>query len=630
MTAFRNSRGWAGPGAVLALLGVLATLAAVSGRDPAPQRIVAPSDTSIALGWISNIARNQGADSLEQLMRVESPGANTVVLGTGGFYSVLSTTSPARNHFMMDSSWAGRGDPNINQFTFARALEAAHRLGLKVIVGLPFESEVRRKLANVPGYEGAYSPLDSLERCVRFVLDHTAPGDLAGWYVGDEPNLGVGYPGDPSRSARYARGVLDSMVAHIRSVDADVARHPIIPILFGAPERALSAGELKDHYLGRVADAFMVDAYLGGLRPDFTVNRDAAPARLEALARNVAPAMRASGARWYAVLQGWNISAPYCNFDRWYRCGTSLPEGEAGSGAVAIQQGGAEVDSVESSYAGARAQLRYQALSSLAGGARGVLFFGGVPRDSATQTGTPYATAGFRRRAVAPVLRLLGCSPIPGEPLTRALERGRDASAGVSPGSGQDVHFSVRETGGLTGVFYLIASNDGSREEDCAWDVGRLGADLVMAEVLGGDGPSPGDTVGLKLLRSRRGRFEDRLAPHSAKIYVIGPGAALPALLPPSGALGAEPAFYVSVSPNPSRSVSRIRFQSARAGSGMVRIFDAAGRAIRSWSVQLAPGGSSEVSWDGSSGHGEPLAGVFFCRVQTPSGLQTLKLLRVR
>ncbi len=630
MTPFRDSRGWAGPGAMLALMGVLGTMAAVSGRDPAPRRVVAPSDSSIALGWISNIARNQGADSLEQLFRVEAPGANTVVLGTGGFYSILSTSSPARNHFMMDSTWAGGGDPNINQFTFTRALDAAHRAGLRVIVGLPFEAEVRRRLASAPGYGSDYSPLDSLERCVRFVLEHTAPGDLAGWYVGDEPNLGVGYPGDPSKSARYAGGVLDSMVARIRRVDPDVARHPVLPILFGAPEREFSADQLRDHYLGRVADAFMVDAYLGGTRPDFTANRGAAHSRLETLARNVAPAMRRSGARWYAVLQGWNISAPYCNFDRWYRCGTNLPEGEIGSGAVAVQPGGAEVDSVESPYSIARAQLRYQALSSLAGGARGVLFLGGVPRDSVTRTGTPYATAGFRARAVAPVLRLLACSPIPGESLPRSLELGREVSALVATGAGAAVNFSARETAGLTGVFYVIASNDGPGEEGCAWDVARLGAGLVMAEVVGGDGAAPRDTLGLKALRERRGRFEDRLAPHSAKIYVVGPASALPGLQPSTGALSAAPEMFVSVSPNPSRSVLRIRFESAIAGSGMVRIFDAAGRALRSWSVQLASGGTSEISWNGVTERGDSPAGVFFCRVQTPSGLQTLKLLRVR
>lgn len=627
MRPLSNHRGWVSPAALVGLAGALTALLALAAR-PRPEAAAPLAGAPIQLGWVSNIARNQGADSLDILLSREAPGANLVVLGTGGFFLVRSTTRPGLNHFSMDSTWSTGSDPNINQFTFLRSLEGARRAGARVIVSLPFEDEIRRKLAGESAYQGPYSPLDSLERCVRFVLEHVGPAELAGWYVGDEPNQGVGYPGDPSRSARYSHGVLDSMAARIRRVDPDARRHPILPILMGTPERSFSESEIRQFYLGKVANAFMVDGYLGGNRPDFTANRLAQSARLEVLARQVAPAMARAGALWYAVLQGWNISAPYCNFDRWYRCGSSLPESGSGGGpGTPVLAGGAEVDSVGSGFEFARAQLRYQALSALAGGARGVLFFGGFPRDSVTQTGPPYATAGFRRRAVAPVLRLLAASPLPGMSLPEVLGRGMDRTSDLETASPSALHFRMCSAPGDPEVLYVVASNDGGTALELAWNTSRVESGVGMSEFRESQMPT-GDSLTLRALPGSRGNFSDRIGAHEGRIYVIAPASRLPR----GGASGdlqpspLDPAPQVS--PNPFRGNARILF-AAIPGPATLQIMDVAGRLVRSWTAQVGASGTGESSWDGRSEAGSERAGFFFCRIRTAAGVQTVKLLRM-
>ncbi len=85
--------------------------------------------------------------------------------------------------------------------------------------------------------------------------------------------------------------------------------------------------------------------------------------------------------------------------------------------------------------------------------------------------------------------------------------------------------------------------------------------------------------------------------------------------------------------PNPFHASTQIRFDAARGDVFQVRVFDVAGRAVRS----LAPGGrwftagSHTLAWDGRSGAGGLVApGVYFYEVRSASGVARGRLLRLR
>lgn len=77
----------------------------------------------------------------------------------------------------------------------------------------------------------------------------------------------------------------------------------------------------------------------------------------------------------------------------------------------------------------------------------------------------------------------------------------------------------------------------------------------------------------------------------------------------------------VRVTPNPMVKTSTLDFEVATAGRVEVRVFDIAGRAVRTLLDAELPTGHRAVVWDGTNAGGEPVAnGVYFYRVETASG----------
>jgi hypothetical protein len=80
--------------------------------------------------------------------------------------------------------------------------------------------------------------------------------------------------------------------------------------------------------------------------------------------------------------------------------------------------------------------------------------------------------------------------------------------------------------------------------------------------------------------------------------------------------------------PNPFNPATTIAY-SVPPGGGMVsiRVYDVAGRLVRTLVNEQAPAGRNTVTWDGRNAHGEPVAtGVFFCRMQAPGFERTMKM----
>jgi hypothetical protein len=72
--------------------------------------------------------------------------------------------------------------------------------------------------------------------------------------------------------------------------------------------------------------------------------------------------------------------------------------------------------------------------------------------------------------------------------------------------------------------------------------------------------------------------------------------------------------------PNPFNPQTVIRFASARAGGGEIRIFSVGGQLVRSVRTNVTVG-ANEVRWNGSRDDGTPLAsGVYFYKIIFPNG----------
>ena len=96
----------------------------------------------------------------------------------------------------------------------------------------------------------------------------------------------------------------------------------------------------------------------------------------------------------------------------------------------------------------------------------------------------------------------------------------------------------------------------------------------------------------------------------------------------PMAGLGAP---RVSVKPNPAVSLAMIRIELTRSGPLTVTVHDAAGRLVRTLVADVASEpGLRTVEWDGCDDAGFPVgSGIYFCRVQSPTGpLVTRMVLR--
>ena len=84
----------------------------------------------------------------------------------------------------------------------------------------------------------------------------------------------------------------------------------------------------------------------------------------------------------------------------------------------------------------------------------------------------------------------------------------------------------------------------------------------------------------------------------------------------------------VTVQPNPAASLARICVELTRPGQLAVTIHDAAGRRLRTLVSEAASGpGLRMLEWDGRDDDGFPVgAGIYFCRVQSPTGTQVTQV----
>ncbi len=82
--------------------------------------------------------------------------------------------------------------------------------------------------------------------------------------------------------------------------------------------------------------------------------------------------------------------------------------------------------------------------------------------------------------------------------------------------------------------------------------------------------------------------------------------------------------------PNPSSGPTGIAFTAPAAGQGILRIFDPAGREVRSIRQSFAAG-PQVVGWDGRDASGRSLpSGTYLCRLETAGGVQVARVSLVR
>jgi hypothetical protein len=83
--------------------------------------------------------------------------------------------------------------------------------------------------------------------------------------------------------------------------------------------------------------------------------------------------------------------------------------------------------------------------------------------------------------------------------------------------------------------------------------------------------------------------------------------------------------------PNPFRSTTEIGFTLPRAGRASVRVFDPAGRGVRTLIDRLLPAGEHREVWDGADQAGRPLpSGVYFYQLLIDGEKQTQRLVLTR
>jgi len=88
---------------------------------------------------------------------------------------------------------------------------------------------------------------------------------------------------------------------------------------------------------------------------------------------------------------------------------------------------------------------------------------------------------------------------------------------------------------------------------------------------------------------------------------------------------------FVTLRPNPFRSVSEVRFGLARAARARVSVVDVAGRAVRTLVDAALPAGEHAAAWDGrDASGGEAAPGVYFVRLTADGTAETRKVTRLR
>lgn len=157
------------------------------------------------------------------------------------------------------------------------------------------------------------------------------------------------------------------------------------------------------------------------------------------------------------------------------------------------------------------------------------------------------------------------------------------------------------------------------------WLVMRDGADGAVALT-----PAP-------LPATARG-FTDGLAPAGDASYRLVAlhayghrSAAASATVTAAAVVDGGGLFLSPGQPNPARGGATLAFGLPRDGAATLRVFDLAGRLVRTLVAGDRPAGPGAAAWDGrDEGGRDAPAGVYFCRLESAGGSVTRKLLLVR
>ena len=116
------------------------------------------------------------------------------------------------------------------------------------------------------------------------------------------------------------------------------------------------------------------------------------------------------------------------------------------------------------------------------------------------------------------------------------------------------------------------------------------------------------------------------IAPGRAILYTTDPP--FPAGVAEEYSLAGVPVeLGLGVYPNPLRSRAAIEFAVPVAGCVSIKVYDAAGRAVRDLVSQNMAAGRHSATWDGRAANGKRVAeGVYFCKLATPAGTRQQKL----
>ena len=83
--------------------------------------------------------------------------------------------------------------------------------------------------------------------------------------------------------------------------------------------------------------------------------------------------------------------------------------------------------------------------------------------------------------------------------------------------------------------------------------------------------------------------------------------------------------------PNPFNPVTTISFSLRERGRARLRIYDVAGRLVRTLVDEVRPAGLHEARWDGRNAGGRRASsGVYFCRFEAPGYEKTIKAVLLR
>ena len=84
--------------------------------------------------------------------------------------------------------------------------------------------------------------------------------------------------------------------------------------------------------------------------------------------------------------------------------------------------------------------------------------------------------------------------------------------------------------------------------------------------------------------------------------------------------------YELTAYPNPSSGQVNLEVNLAEATEGQVYIFDISGRIVRTLHEGYMPAGKQNYAWDGGNASGKRVAGIYICRVETPSQVMTSKI----